>query len=260
MKPHVLYAGDTALTAAAAYLAGVMAHHGIAFDYVAGDEPIGPHLRRAEASLYIISDYPVKHFRRGDFARLREAVAAGAGLLMIGGWESFRGISGGYSGTPLAEILPVEMEAGDDRVNSAQPVLIEKVCDHAIVRGLPFDRPPGVGGYNRVRAKRGATTVLVARHIAVRRGRQAGAYAFKEGRGAPLLVVGTFGRGRTAAFTSDVAPHWVGGFVDWGNRRVTARARGAGEIEVGNWYAEFFARLVRWTARGLGDRLTVRGL
>ncbi|MHC5115638.1 MAG: glutamine amidotransferase, partial [Planctomycetota bacterium] len=69
---------------------------------------------------------------------------------------------------------------------------------------------------------------------------------FKESRSYPLLVLGDYGLGRTAAFASDVAPHWVGPFVDWGNKRIKARADGSQTIEVGNWYAEFFANVLQW--------------
>ena len=55
------------------------------------------------------------------------------------------------------------------------------------------------------------------------------------------------GRGRTAALATDVAPHWVGGLVDWGSRRVTAQAPRGEMIEVGQHYATFLTRLVEWT-------------
>jgi len=64
-----------------------------------------------------------------------------------------------------------------------------------------------------------------------------------------LLVVGSHGQGRVTAFTSDAAPHWVGGLVDWGDQRLTACADGANPIEVGNWYARLFVQMVAWTAR-----------
>jgi hypothetical protein len=250
MKTPILYAGDTSLRGAAAYLGGILAHARLNFDYVASESPLSAAMHSAEHSLYIISDYPVKNLRESDFERIVERVRAGAGLLMIGGWESFQGCGHGYRGTPLAEVLPVEMSASDDRVNSAQPCLVEKLRDHPIVDGLPLDRPPGIGGYNRVVAKPDATTILAARHVAVSRD-DAGQYAFTMGQASPLLVVGTFGRGRTAAFASDVAPHWVGGLVDWGDRRVAGRARqpDAGEVEVGNWYAQLFTQLAIWTAQ-----------
>ncbi|MBT8336784.1 MAG: hypothetical protein KJO11_09285 [Gemmatimonadetes bacterium] len=136
---------------------------------------------------------------------------------------------------------------------------MERRTDHPILAGLPFARPPSIGGYNRVRAKHGAKVLLSARCFAVevrRRDESSGLggddasdldYTFTPGERDPLLVVGHFGRGRVAAFTSDVAPHWVGGLVDWGPERVRAQAPGADEIEVGSHYAEFFTRLVRWT-------------
>jgi len=61
-------------------------------------------------------------------------------------------------------------------------------------------------------------------------------------------VVGAWGQGRTAALATDVAPHWVGGMVDWGDRRIVQDLPG-GFVEIGNWYAEFFRNLLVWTGR-----------
>jgi phosphoglycolate phosphatase-like HAD superfamily hydrolase len=44
METRILYAGDTRLDGAAAYLAGVLTHAGLLFDYVASDEPLRPSL------------------------------------------------------------------------------------------------------------------------------------------------------------------------------------------------------------------------
>ena len=60
----------------------------------------------------------------------------------------------------------------------------------------------------------------------------------------PLLAFGAFGKGKTAALTTDLAPHWVGGWVDWGTGRLTAQAEGGNEVEVGQWYAQFISQLV----------------
>jgi uncharacterized membrane protein len=62
------------------------------------------------------------------------------------------------------------------------------------------------------------------------------------------LVLGRYGRGRTVTLATDVAPHWVGGLVDWGDRRVV-QGVADGFIEVGNWYARFFRNLVAWAAQ-----------
>ncbi len=251
MNNPILYAGDSNLGGAAAYLAGVLTHAGLPFDYVSSDTPLAPTLETCEPRLYIFSDYPAANLTDAEFQRIIADINAGSGLLMIGGWESFHGAAAGYDRSPLVEVLPVHMQASDDRVNAPHPCLVEKRTDHSILDGLPFAHPPGIGGYNRVQPKADAEVLLSARHVSVEVRRRddevAPEYLFTPGEQAPLLVVGRHGLGRTAAFTSDVAPHWVGGFVDWGPERVRARASGAGEIEVGSHYAEFFARLVRWT-------------
>ena len=35
--------------------------------------------------------------------------------------------------------------------------------------------------------------------------------------GDPMMVVNQYGKGRTLAFASDLAPHWGQGFVEWEN-------------------------------------------
>jgi uncharacterized membrane protein len=68
--------------------------------------------------------------------------------------------------------------------------------DHMALSGVPTPWPPLLG-YNRFRAKDDSATL-------VRRGED------------PILVVGESGAGRTAAFASDLAPHWAPPeFVDW---------------------------------------------
>jgi len=243
MNKSILYLGDDDLHGAASYLAGVLTHAGLEFDHV-------PSSRAADAGALggrrclILSDYPSA--RLGDAGAVVECVAAGCGLLMIGGWESFSGAAREYTGSPIAETLPVELIDGDDRVNSAQPGLIEKVADHPIVDGLPWERPPCVGGYNRFTAKPDAQTILQLQHVSVER--TTDAYDFALGARTPLLVTGTHGTGRVAAFATDVAPHWVGGFVDWGEDRIDVAGPDAEPVQVGAWYAQFFANLVRWVA------------
>jgi len=266
MERRVLYAGDTSLATAAGYLAGLLTRAGIAFDYVPSDEPIAAERLRAGHALYIVSDYPVNGWAAGAMEAVVERVHGGAGLLMIGGWESFHGARGQYPDTPLAEALPVEMARTDDRVNCPQPCVVEPAGEHPITADLPWDRPPCIGGYNRFTPRRKATVVLRARHVEVTshghpaRGevpptRASGmgeavvprpAYTFAPGDAASLLVLGRHGAGRTAALATDVAPHWVGGLVDWGDARVRARANGADAIEVGSHYAALLTRIVRW--------------
>ncbi|MFA5865008.1 MAG: glutamine amidotransferase [Phycisphaerae bacterium] len=248
MKKQILYLGDTAIKEAASYLAGIMTYHNLTFDYLASDKIVSPEMLNVEYRAIIISDYPSANFPPGQLDLLTKKISKGTGLLMIGGWESFTGLNREYTQTTLAEVLPVFLQPTDDRINCPQPCLIEKNQDHEIIATLPFDQhPPTIGGFNLLRAKPQAETILSARRFSV--SRSSTGYTFKPfEKSDPLLVVGHHGQGRVTAFASDVAPHWVGGLVDWGDTRVCAQAQNANAIEVGNWYAQFFANVVKWTA------------
>ena len=130
----------------------------------------------------------------------REYVEQGGAFVMIGGYMSFTGIDGKakYKNSPVEEILPVTLLAHDDRVEIPEGVYPEvSKPDHPVVQGLDAQWPMLLG-YNQVIAKEGAEVLAVAGED-------------------PILVVGTYGRGKTAAFTSDCAPHWGSPeFVEWG--------------------------------------------
>jgi len=123
---------------------------------------------------------------------LREYVAAGGGLAMIGGWMSFSGIDGRarYHGTAVEEALPVTCRPYDDRQERPEGVVPRVVAgEHPALAGVPDDWPFFLG-YNRVTPKETAEVLVAVDDD-------------------PLLCVWTFGRGRAAAFTSDCAPHWA---------------------------------------------------
>jgi uncharacterized membrane protein len=81
---------------------------------------------------------------------IREFVNEGGGLLMVGGYLTFQGIQakGNYKGSPVEDVLPIELFAHDDRVESPQGVTptLDKP-DHPVLKGLT-DWPEFLG-YNR---------------------------------------------------------------------------------------------------------------
>ncbi len=246
MLSRICYLGDDTLQGAAAYLAGIMSHFGLPYVYVASTEPPDGDFASRQYALYVVSDYPAARFRDGQMEHIVRCVDGGSGLVMLGGWESYFGRLGEYHRSPLAEVLPVTMLESDDRRNAAQPCLVQKASEHPILEGLPWDQPPGIGGYNALSPKSNSQTLLRCARFSVRS--KGDDFEFLRGESAPLLVVGTWGKGRSAALATDVAPHWVGGLVDWGDRRIVQEIPG-GLIEVGNWYAEFFRNLLVWTGR-----------
>ena len=282
----ILYCGDSELTTAASYLAVLMTDWGWQFDYMPSCLPMSKARMEEPRSLIILSDYPANHFDSGCQQLALQQIEHGCGLLMIGGWESFHGLGGDWDGTKLGAALPVEIQSTDDRVNFAQSAWLVPSVDHPTVAKLPwFSNPPAIGGMNRVKAKPDSTIVLNAHSFAVsanpspsgsNRVEPELSFDFRES--LPALVVGQHGKGRTAAFLSDVAPHWIGGLVDWGTPRVTAQAgyrriqtqtgNAATEtlrkkknsvevcvdhevhltVEVGCHYAQFWKQLIEWTS------------
>jgi uncharacterized membrane protein len=246
MAAKICYLGDGSLQTAAAYLGGIMLHHGLTFDYVPSDAAPAADFVSKRYTLYVVSDYQSATFGQAAMSHVARCIEQGSGLVMLGGWESYYGRLGEYHASPLAEVLPVLMRQSDDRRNSAQPCLLNKTAEHPILAGLPWDQPPGIGGFNAFAAKPGAQTLLTSVRFAVQR--VGNEFEFTRGEESPLLVVGQHGLGHTAALATDVAPHWVGGLVDWGDRRITQDV-GDGLVEIGNWYADFFRNLLVWTGQ-----------
>jgi uncharacterized membrane protein len=118
-------------------------------------------------------------------------IRGGGGLLMIGGFLSFGGVEGkaGYGATSLGGLLPVDVQAGDDRHESpgGERALATAAASERL-RSL-LDGCPALLGWNRTAAKPDGTVLATI-------GRD------------PLLAIRTVDAGRTAAFTSDCAPHW----------------------------------------------------
>lgn len=155
--------------------------------------------------------------RPNRLAMLCEYVRRGGGLLMIGGYMSFAGFDGRarYGATPLREVLPVIVADHDDRMEVPEGVVARLGDPHPVTEGLP-SHWPYLLGYNRVTPGLDAHVALWARED-------------------PLLVVREVGEGRTAAFTSDCAPHWApAAFLAW------------------EGYVPLWRGLVRWLSTGAG--------
>jgi uncharacterized membrane protein len=103
-----------------------------------------------------------------------------------------------------------------------------------------------VCGCNRVKAKKEATVVLTLRRLRIEKEKLS-----LDRESLPFLVTGTYGKGRTGAVTTDFAPHWVGGLVDWGEERITAQAPGGRKIEVGNHYVSFVRNILFFFLKSL---------
>ncbi|MGV4792079.1 glutamine amidotransferase [Rhizobium sp. F40D2] len=136
---------------------------------------------------------------------LKAWVEKGGGLLMVGGYFSFQGIDGKarWRRTPVEDTLPVTCLPYDDRVEIPEGTIAEVVKpEHPTMQGLEGAWPVLLG-VNEVEVRNRADVEVVARLP-------------QDQGGYPLLVVGMHGTGRTAAWTSDIGPHWLSpAFCEW---------------------------------------------
>ena len=150
----ICYLGDDDLQGAAAYLGGIMSHHGLAFDYVPSSEPPPASFAATPYALYVVSDYPAATFRPAAMLHVAERVRQGAGLAMFGGWESFFGRLGEYHAVAAGRGAAGGDARSDDRRNSAQPACLTRTADHPILDGLAMGPAAGDRRLQRDRPSR----------------------------------------------------------------------------------------------------------
>jgi uncharacterized membrane protein len=136
---------------------------------------------------------------------LREWTAGGGGLVMVGGYLTFQGIDGKarWRRTAVEDALPVQCLPFDDRLEIPDGFRADVVnASHPLVRGI-LEPWPLLLGANEVIARTRMDCEVVVR------------LPHSEG-GHPLLVCGSWGEGRSVAWTSDVGPHWAPvEFTNW---------------------------------------------
>jgi uncharacterized membrane protein len=242
-KKKILFCGDDNLDMAAVYLASVIFAEGYDLDYV--PSPLAfPHEADPDTyDLLIFSDYPRAQVSDTQLHTIAACVSNGGSFLMIGGWESFCGLNREYNDSPLADILPVIMQEEDDRVNYPQGIVVLPASeDPTLLKELDWEHPGIIGGYNAITPKKDAQILLEGAKLRI--SNKAGSLKIDvEKKRIPLMVTGKSGKGRTSALAFDLAPHWVGGFVDWGTERKRVDFNN-GFIEVGDMYYRFIANML----------------
>ncbi len=182
-----------------------------------------------------LSSFDAIVFQNFDFApydveqylpRIAKYVREGGGLAMIGGALSFS--SGGYSGTPIEDVLPVALEdvANDYDRSSFRATVAAKGAAHPLVAlgsgdgAFAWSGVAELAGLHRIRGvHEGSRTLLEARP--------------ERGPSVPLLVAGDVGRGRSLALLTDESWRW----------------RFEAEDDTRDPYGVFWERALRWLSR-----------
>lgn len=122
---------------------------------------------------------------------IKNYVLDGGALLMIGGYLTFSGIDakGKWHDTAVQDVLPVEVLTIDDRMEHCEGIRPVTVKEHEALKDLPTPWPE-VLGYNKTILKPEAELSV-------------------EIEGNPFIAFGSYGKGKSAVFTSDCAPHWA---------------------------------------------------
>jgi uncharacterized membrane protein len=167
-------------------------------------QPAGPELdaelQPGKYDVIILGDLPASFLSPIQKSLIAESVRTrGTGLMMLGGQASFG--SGGWAGTEIADVLPVEIHPGDGQIEppGGLKVVPNPIgLDSYVMRLAPsraenqaiWESLPPIGGANRLEAK------LAARLWAT------------SPQADPLIVALDAGRGRSLAFGGETW-HWA---------------------------------------------------
>lgn len=232
---RVLYAGDSPVGGPANYLLGILRFLGANFVHLPPSRVLSPTLLKKQFNAIILSDFSRDHAPAVSQKLIGRQVKEGTGLLMIGGWGSFSGPYGKWHGSLVEGLLPVSCLNRDDRLNLPGGAWMVEKKKHSMFRGISFKNPPVICGLNQFRPRKNSRVLLQAERIV-------------DGKKFPLLVIDLNPEKRIAALATDLAPHWCGGLVDWGRRRVELKVSSQFGVEVGNLYLEFVSSLIKWVS------------
>ena len=147
--------------------------------------------------VYIIGDLESAALGRDQLKQLAAAVDGGAGLVMIGGEQTFG--RGGYENTAMADVLPIQMSRDTKANQIDEPFQLKLARSHPIT-DLGGDRPDqvwqglptqlGANLFGKVKVAPGVETLLQSESEQ------------------PMLVIGSYGRGRVAAIAFDSTYRW----------------------------------------------------
>ncbi|TWU40968.1 glutamine amidotransferase [Novipirellula artificiosorum] len=170
--------------------------------------PLADGFRPGKYDIYILGDVDADAIGREQLANLAESVSQGAGLVMLGGYHTYG--AGGYASSPLADVIPVRLDPSLRRdidaevpANAADqiagPLAAQLSRNHPITDfggkdpASVWKRLPPLLGANRWAGPKVAPGVQVLLETTKKE---------------PLLVIGEYGRGRTAALAFDSTWQW----------------------------------------------------
>lgn len=130
---------------------------------------------------------------------IADYVRQGGSLIMTGGYVDFQGFQGkgNYHGSEIEKVLPVDIMDRDDRVERTDGTKVKVTKgQHPILKDIPKEWPSFLG-YQKILPNENSEVLALI------------------GDDDPLIVIGESGKGKSMAFSTDLAPHWGTDFVKW---------------------------------------------
>lgn len=146
-------------------------------------------------------DKPVIFPDRFDI--LKNWISEGGHFHMNGGWYSFTGElgKGGWRRSRMHPVFPVECLEYDDLIESTDGYEVKcNDSSNPIVKGIDWSSIPPLLGFNEVKKKDDAVTLLEIRNIDDWH---------------PLLAYKNYGKGKMSAWMTGASPHWGINFMKW---------------------------------------------
>ena len=146
---------------------------------------------------FIIGDVPAAAFGEERLKQMAACCDRGAGLMMIGGAHSFG--PGGYNNTPLAQLLPIDMQESDQQLTADIQMIPARVALTILQIAAPdqnmamWNALPPLTGASVLRVKQGGSAQVLATSPT----------------NMPLLVSQSTGRGRILVFGGDTTWQWA---------------------------------------------------
>jgi uncharacterized membrane protein len=182
------------------------------------DELFQEHLPSFDA--IVLQDFDAQPYGLEKYLEnIRQYVRRGGGLVMVGGDNSF--VAGGYAGTPLADVLPVELDGSQAATSADTSPFVPDWTPEGLalpllapLRGVVADELPSMPGCNVLGNVRSGGVALWAHPTR----------KTKSGAKMPVLAIGEAGDGRTVALGVDGT--WELQFSELG-ARTAGRGHGA---------------------------------
>ena len=169
---------------------------------------ITPQLRTGEFDAFLLGDLDAGALTPESLAMIAEQVDKGVGLVTMGGFHSYG--PGGYANTPLAKLLPVEMEGRVKQPRNAPRVSSQHYPGPIRMKPLVANDPittlgspaANISYWEELKPMQGANRWSKVRNIA-------GVQVLLEGdKGEPMMVSGEAGKGRVLCMAFDSTWQW----------------------------------------------------